>query len=371
MERPFKCPECDKAYTRNEHLKVHMRIHAAERPYICEECGLAFMYNHVLKTHMRTHTGERPFKCTECDATYKTSGNLFIHTKTHTGEKSHKCTECDAAFTVSENLKTHMRVHTGERPYKCTVCDAEFTQRGSLAGHMKIHTGEKMFKCEICEFECIHKHTLTNHIMIHTGVRPYKCAECDYSSSIKFNVKDHFKRIHSPEAILRQKKEEAKVEKLFNAKYPQSFVREYRIDHSCLGQPRSHSRVDFLFPNHGKFHVVVEVDEHQHKENSQICETSRINNIVASWCLGGNSVPVVFIRYNPHAFKVDGTTKRTTMVERHKKLTELLDRIKTMEPSQDVHVFYMFYDTEEEVPTVMADPDYYDQVKSWFVECIV
>ena len=348
-----------------------MRTHTGEKPYKCTECDWAFTYNHVLKIHMRTHTGEKPYKCTECDKCFSIRQHMIEHIRTHTGEKPHVCTDCDATFAAAENLKTHIRVHTGEKPYKCTECDAAFTQLGALAGHMKIHRGEKMFKCEMCEFECIHKHTLTNHIMTHTGTRPYKCTECDYTAITKTRIDDHFKRIHSPEAILHQKKEETKVEKLFNEKFAKSFVREYRIDHSCLGSSRSHSRVDFLFPNHGKFHVVVEVDEYQHKEYSQICETSRMNNIVSAWCLGGNSIPVVFIRYNPHAFKVDGITKRTTIGERHKKLTELLNHIKTMEPVKEVQVYYMFYDTEKGVPTVMADPDYYDEVKPWFAECIV
>lgn len=371
MDKPYACPECDKSYTRKDHLQGHMRTHTGDRPYKCSECDSTFAYNHVLKNHMRSHTGERPYKCTECDKSFHLRQHLDDHVRAHTGEKPFKCVECDAAFAVRVNLTNHVRIHTGEKPYKCTECDVAFTQSGSLVSHMKIHRGERTHKCLICDLNFTHQHTLTNHIMTHTGEKPYKCTECDYSSSVKFNVKGHIKRIHSPEAILQKKKEETKIEKVFNEKYPLSFVREYRIDHSCLGPSRSHSRVDFLFPNHGKFHVVVEVDENQHMEYSQLCETSRMNNIASSWWLGGNSAPFVFIRYNPHAFKVDGTTKRTNMVERHKKLTDLMDRIKTMEPSRNAQVFYMFYDTDDGVPTVMADPDYYDAVKPWFAECIV
>lgn len=342
MDKPHACPECDNSYTRKDHLKGHMRTHTGDRPYKCQECDSTFAYNYVLKNHVRSHTGERPYKCTECDKSFHLRQHLDGHIRVHTGERPFKCDDCDATFTIRANLTNHMRIHTGEKPYKCTECEAAFTQQGALKGHMRIHTGERPFKCTDCEATFTHKHTLKRHLETHTQ-----------------------------EYIARRKVEESKIEKLFSEKYPETFVREYRTEHACLTGTNNHSRIDFLFPNYGKFHVAVEVDEYQHAYYSQICETSRMNNIVSAWCLSGNSVPVIFIRYNPHGFKVDGKTKRTQMAERHRKLIQLLDRIKTMEPVSDVQVFYMFYDCEAEIPTVLSDPDYHDAVKPWFAESIV
>lgn len=371
MDKPHACPECDKTYTRKDHLKGHMRTHTGDRPYKCSECDSTFAYQHVLNNHMRSHTGERPFECTECDKNFAFRHHLDDHIRIHTGERPFKCNECNAAFAVQVNLTNHTRIHIGEKPHKCTECDAAYSTRNALKGHMRSHTGERPHKCTLCDTAFSYKHTLINHMRTHTGERPFKCTECDYSAAIESNTKDHFRRMHTLEAITRRKVEESKIEKLLNEKYPETFVREYRTDHKCLTATNNHSRVDFLFPNYGKFHVVVEVDEYQHAYYSQICETSRMNNIVASWSLSGNSMPIIFIRYNPHAFKVDGKTKRTQMAERHKKLMDLMDIIKTMEPSRDVQVYYMFYDTDEGIPVVLSDPDYYDEVKPWFAESIV
>lgn len=96
-----------------------------------------------------------------------------------------------------------------------------------------------------------------------------------------------------------------------------------------------------------------------------------MNNIVSSWRLDGNTRPVVFIRYNPHGFKVDTKTKRTRATERHVKLVDLMNRIGTMESDKDVQVFYMFYTTESGSPTVLDDSEYHDEIKPWFAGSIV
>ena len=369
--RPHVCEECSKAYTRKDHLKGHMRTHTGDRPYKCSECDLTFAYQYVLNNHMRSHTGERPFKCTECDKKFAFRHHLDDHIRIHTGERPFKCNECNSAFAVQVNLTNHTRMHIGEKPYKCTECDAAFTQSGSLVSHMKIHTGTRIHKCTICEAAFTHKHTLVNHIKTHTGEKPYKCTECDYSAAVESNTKAHFRRMHTLEGFEHRKNEEAKIESLFNERYPQAFIREHRIDHNCLKMLNSHSRIDFLFPNHGKVHVAFEVDEYQHREYSQVCETSRMNNIVSSLRLGGDETPVVFIRYNPHSFKVDGATKRTARAERYTKVCELLDKIKVTEHGEHIHVFYMFYDTVSELPVVLTDPEYFDAVKEWFAGNIV
>ena len=64
------CKKCGKAFSNAAQLKEHLKTHTAtkKRPYMCpaENCGKSFLRRSLLNIHMTRHTGEKPFKCTEC-----------------------------------------------------------------------------------------------------------------------------------------------------------------------------------------------------------------------------------------------------------------------------------------------------------------
>lgn len=81
---------------------------------------------------------------------------------------------------------------------------------------------------------------------------------------------------------------------------------------------------------------------------------------------------IVFIRYNPHAFKVDGQTRRRPTVLRLARLVETVKEFtNTACTDEDVKIMYMYYDTNGDAPAVFADPDYDDAAKEWFDRVII
>lgn len=127
--------------------------------------------------------------------------------------------------------------------------------------------------------------------------------------------------------------------------------------------------------------VLLEVDEHQHKGYGISCDLKRMGLTIESLRLEGNTQRIVFIRYNPDAFTVNGVTKPTFRQERHGALINLLRELETEADApgkEDVRTFYMFYDTTNGVPDIFSalneeddSPAYDDMAKHWFVRSIV
>jgi KRAB domain-containing zinc finger protein len=378
--KPYKCKEkgCDASFASAGNLSKHLIMHSGEKNYKCTEkdCDKSFNRKEHLEVHMRTHTNEKPYSCIYpgCNDTFSHKSTLTAHMRFHNNEKPYKCTyeNCNAEFTQSIHLRVHMRSHTGEKPYKCSYngCILAFTTKNQLDMHMRTHTKEKPYQCSYdgCNHRFARIHHLHTHMYTHTDERPYRCTEegCDASFVINQNLKNHIKSMHTLEGQMRHKKEEQRIASVLdNANI--AYKREHQIDFICIGSTtKKYARIDFLIDINGCI-VMLEVDEDQHRfgYGSISCDLRRMAQIQESLTIEGNSIPIVFLRYNPNTFTVDDMIMKISKKDRERTLVQLLKNPFHLiwRKKKPIIIQYMFYDIKDGNAEILNDPEYNDVLR--------
>lgn len=380
-DRNFQCTfeKCDKTFSRNEHLKTHLKIHLGIKDLICyfQDCDFSTGDSSTLVKHKRTHSGEKPFHCDQCEHKCTTSGALNLHINSHNGVKTHPCTfdDCDYIGNGSGPLQSHLKTHSYDTPFHCKICNFKTKRNTSLEKHMCIHSDDTPYHCKICTFKTKHNSSLAIHIRIHNDSKPFPCSLCDYKARQSQHLSKHNVLHHTPNGRMRMKVEEKRIIKLLEDNCI-DFVSEHHIDFTCIGNDKTSSRcnIDFLVQvkdnvDKLKGFVFLEVDENQHKYNSYTiaCENRRMMEVFRTLVLEGNTLPIVFIRYNPNNFYRNDKKVKLIKEKREKCLLQVL---KNWDFLQDNGIFYMYYDTIDEKPSILEDPEYEESVKQLYVGCI-
>ena len=258
-----------------------------------------------------------------------------------------KCPECIRLFPDQKTLRIHYL-----KTHECTKCTKIFKRREKLKRHMNTHT------------------------------KPYKCSDenCDNRYATRSSMRSHYANNHTSEAGMRRKIQETKIAKALDKAGFKRLVdadsevlppvgwyrREFRVDYKCVDNNSNNKwhSVDFLIGVPSGI-VVLEVDEHQHKfgyHASLSCDMRRMNRIMASWTIGNAVMPkILWIRYNPHAVKLDGKT-----VYGLKKMSREVLLVKRIARgvSQQLSIEYFFYDTNADgVPLVVQKPEYHQMYR--------
>ena len=131
-------------------LKAHQVTHESHSLFKCNfnSCDRFFSHQYRLNIHIRTHTGLRPFKCEVkgCNKSFNEKGNLKTHMRSHTKVSNYLCyfQSCDFKFKTSSCLKDHLSIHDlACYGFKCTHCPMIYTRYCTLKRHLIIHKDDK------------------------------------------------------------------------------------------------------------------------------------------------------------------------------------------------------------------------------------
>ena len=249
--KEFKCTECDKFFSRKEHLKTHFKgVHAGKKQFNCATCQDDFTQVNQLRHHMETvhdanfkdskdlknHTASehikpqdqekreaaRPFMCSTCGINFTTRFKLTRHTNAvHEKIKPFMCNECGTSFADKRGLEMHIsalhdekianifqlivmkkKIKTGDafKAHPCPHCDVRCTRKDHLTRHIKtVHEKQRFDKCPICQKTFNQPYRLKKHIEnVHEGKKSFECPRegCDKTFSFQQSISKHIERVH-------------------------------------------------------------------------------------------------------------------------------------------------------------------------------
>lgn len=350
---PCTYPGCSVISICQSHRDRHVSIvHSKQKGFPCDRCPAVFGYRRDLDRHIDVvHLKQRAFLCAHCSKIFGQKGHMNEHVRTvHLKEKPFRCEHagCLHAFGAKATLDRHIKtVHVGEKTHACSCpeCDRHFGEKRTLDTHIKVvHLGKRDHICSFpaCDYRAGLKRTLDVHIKVaHLGERDHICnfPMRDYRTGARKDLDIHFRAMHSAEAQQRKEKEGERVRRYLR-EAGIHLKPEHHVDFSCWGD--TFGRGDFLVVERGGV-LIGECDEKQHEHYGILCEIARMIKIHTAFAVEGNTLPVGFIRYNPHAFRVDGQLRRVSTKDR---LARLLDVVSNWQfgPEASLQIQYMYYD---------------------------
>jgi len=96
--------------TESKHRVTMHNTDGLNKKFTCSLCSKGFSVKFSLKRHMFTHSYVKPFRCPNCDCAYSDKSNLIKHQrKRHSDVGLYTCPLCQAVFSSNSSLLRHRR----------------------------------------------------------------------------------------------------------------------------------------------------------------------------------------------------------------------------------------------------------------------
>lgn len=137
------CPDCNMEFWNLEKLKRHQANVHGTKKFNCTQCVEKFGSNYMMRRHQIDAHGFG-HKCQYCHKLFTRNSHMKNHIRRlHLKEKNVECNVCKEKFFDRALLNVHMVKHIGERNYHCDVCGKKFLWKKNLRGHMVSHERNK------------------------------------------------------------------------------------------------------------------------------------------------------------------------------------------------------------------------------------
>lgn len=309
-----------------------------DRPKYCGDCKLPGMVNVVSEMcvncgkHQPVYAVPESIIATHCFSC-KSPNMVDI--------KNLRCTSCSkqACYGIPLNKPTKCGDHKEDNMIKNPRHTCEFKNCKEIA----------VFGIKTPMFCDIHKRDNDISLIERECI---SCGRIDIVDEIQVCINFCNKSQEFEKYKKRYKIKEENVYQLLRTEFGEPTIRDKVVDSDCGKQ-----RPDIVYEL--DTHVVVqETDERQHS-SSGYCESgeyARMINIYNSY--GG--LPVVFVRYNPDDFKINGKVRK---INREKKENTLVlwmrDAIQEI-PKYNCQIVYLFYDDYDESISEFTEIDPYN-----------
>ena len=94
-----------------------------EKKYKCTSCDASYCELKEREAHQTTkHKILKPYKCDQCQTAFTNKENLTRHIKGHNFENKKKCEICGREFVRSDNLQDHIKSAHNNQVFRCELC---------------------------------------------------------------------------------------------------------------------------------------------------------------------------------------------------------------------------------------------------------